>query len=54
MQTLQERSLDKQEFMACHPQYAAIISAAWSNALKDATAILSGGVFAGSINVGKF
>lgn len=53
MQTLKERSLDKKEFMACHPQYAAVISEAWSNAIKDTTAILTGSATASSAHFGK-
>lgn len=53
MQTLKARNLDKKEFMACYPQYATIISEAWSNAIKDTTAILIRGVAVGSAHVGK-
>lgn len=54
MQTLKERNLDKTEFIARYPQYATIISEAWSNAIKDSTNILTRGVPAGSTSAGKF
>ena len=50
MRDLEARHVNVEEFMHRFPRYAAIISQAWSKAVKQASEILAGGVRAGSAN----
>ncbi len=54
MQTLKERNFDKTAFISRYPQYATIISEAWSNAIKDTAEILKCDVHVSSTNADKF